>query len=53
MLEKHVVKKNHSEIEITEEQLHMTETMLNDMNQLLHDVSLSWSVFYKGTLDIF
>ena len=27
--------------------------MLNDMNQLLPDVSLSWSAFYKGMLDIF
>ena len=31
----------------------MTETMLNDMNQLLHDVSLSWSGFYKEMVDIF
>ena len=44
--------KHHSEIKITEGQLHMTETMLNNMNQLLRDVSLNWSAFYKGMLHI-
>ena len=31
----------------------MTATMLNDMNQLLHNISWSWSACYEGMLDIF
>ena len=40
-------------IKVTEEQLHMTETILNDMNHLLHDVSFSWCGFLQRNAGYF